>query len=261
MGLFKKRFNGLSLDSPDVTALHRGIIRTNPFLKHWYFRQYDKYRRLLSGKEAGRHIELGSGGGFLKEVLPFVTTSSILPDDRRNGNTDLVLDAEKMDLEDASVDSFFMLDVLHHIKKPVAFLSEAQRCLKKGGVIVMTEPANTVFSRVLYKNFHHEPFEENSTSWETSAPGHLSGANQALGHIIFERDRALFAKRFPGLELQKVTKHTFATYIVSGGLSYEPLFSETGARAKTALLELFEGLLTPLMGMLATYMDILVRKR
>lgn len=261
MSLLKKRFDGLALDGPDVTALHRAIIRTNPFLRHWYLRQYDKYKRLLAGKEAGRHIELGSGGGFLKEEIPFVTTSSLLPEDRRGGLSDLTLDAEKMDLEDASVDSFFMLDVFHHIKKPENFLAEAQRCLKKGGLILIIDPASTLFSRLLYKNFHHEPFDETAVSWETSAAGHLSGSNQALGHIIFERDRRLFAGKFPGLELLKVTKHTFASYLVSGGLSYEPLLSAPGARVKTALLDLFEELLTPLMGLLATSMDILVRKR
>ena len=39
------------------------------------------------------------------------------------------------------------------------FLVELERCLKPGGKIVMIEPANTRFSRLIFRRFHHEMFE------------------------------------------------------------------------------------------------------
>lgn len=131
MSLLKKRFTNIDLDHPDTTILHAQIIKQNPFLKHWYFKQYTKYKVLIANNSNGNHIEIGSGGGFIKEVIPFVKTSSILPSDKEKGIADLVLDAENLNLGNNSINSFFMLDVFHHLKNPSKFLSEANRCLKK----------------------------------------------------------------------------------------------------------------------------------
>lgn len=260
MALLKKRFDNLDLDHPSVTAVHSRVIRTNPFLRHWYRKQYAKYGALIPGGGAGTHIELGSGGGFIKEELPFVLTSSVLPADKKNRVVDMELNAEKLSLDSGSVDSFFMLDVFHHLKDPESFLRRAEGCLKKGGFIFMVEPASTPFSRLLYKTSHHEAFDEKA-AWESEAAGHLSHSNQALAHIVFERDKRLFMEKFPNLELAKVAKHTFSSYILSGGLSYEPLLSVPLAGFKTALIDCFELALSPMMGALGTFMDVLIRRR
>ncbi len=131
MKLLKKRFKNIDLDHSDTTILHAEIIKTNPFLKYWYLKQYNKYKTLIADNTNGLHIELGAGGGFLKETTPLIKTSSILKSDKENGLVDLTLNAETLDLENNSVDSFFMLDVFHHLKNPKKFLSEANRCLKK----------------------------------------------------------------------------------------------------------------------------------
>lgn len=249
------------LDAAGVAALHRGIITRNPFLKAWYRDQYSKYILLASGFPGGCHVELGSGGGFLKEMFREVRTSSVLRSDLDSGLVDLCLDAEAMDLPDASVDTFFMLDVFHHLRRPAAFLSEASRCLRPGGVLFMVEPANTAFSRLLYKNFHHEPFDENAPWDRQDGDGHLSGSNQALAHIVFERDLARFRSGFPGLLLERTRRHTFLSYLVSGGLSYEPLIGTSLFRAKLRALSFAELLFSPLMPLLATHMDVQIRRR
>lgn len=260
--MLKKLFKDIDLDSPGVTGLHRRIITTNPYLYHWYKNQYIKYQQMISGQQHGVHIELGAGGGFIKDVLPFVTTSSLLRDDVKNGFADMQLDAEKLALGDVSVDSFFLLDTFHHIKHPSLFLAEARRCLKKNGRLLMIEPANTLFSRFIYKSFHHESFDETAVSWDSAAEGHLSGANGALGYIVFERDSARFRTQFPDLTLTAVRKHTFLAYIMSGGLSYEPLFPPAGCVADCIIkaTDTLESVCTPLMGVFGTYMDISIQK-
>lgn len=260
MKLLNKLPINKNLDHPDITRLHSQIIKSNPFLRHWYIKQYAKYKALIENNTSGQHIELGTGGGFIKEIIPFVKTSSILASDKKNGLADLILDAENLDLKDESVDSFFMLDVFHHLKNPKKFLSEATRCLKNNGIILMVEPANTLFSRILYKKFHHELFDETAKEWETGAIGHLSSSNQALGFIVFERDKNLFKEKFPRLKLSKIGKHTFLQYILSGGLSYEPMLSPKMTKTKNKLIDCFEFSISPFKSMITTYMDIYIKK-
>ncbi|MCG2727011.1 MAG: class I SAM-dependent methyltransferase [Elusimicrobia bacterium] len=261
MKLLKKRFANIDLNHPTTTILHAQIIKTNPFLKHWYSKQYAKYKAFIADNKNGLHIEIGAGGGFLKKTIPFVKTSSILKSDKERGLVDLILNAETLDLEDNSIDSFFLLDVFHHLKNPKKFLFEANRCLKKNGIILMIEPANTIFSRIIYKKFHHELFDETASDWLNNAKGHLSASNQALGYIVFERDKNIFKNNFPNLEILRIRKHTFLQYILSGGLSYEPLLSESFIEIKNKGIDCFEAIILPFINLLATYMDICIRKK
>jgi hypothetical protein len=49
-----------------------------------------------------------------------------------------------------------MVDVLHHLPKPIAFLAEAGHILQPGGRLAMIELWITVLSYLLYRYFHHE---------------------------------------------------------------------------------------------------------
>jgi SAM-dependent methyltransferase len=202
------------LDMPETTILHSRIIREKPFLKKIYIDFYNQFRRAVVNPEGKCLVELGSGGGFIKDIIPNVITSDII----KVPNVDMYFSAEQMPFETGSVDAFFMIDVLHHIINPRLFLKEAQRCLKLSGKIVMIEPANTIWGRFIYKNFHHEPFDAKA-DWLLDSTGPLSGANGAMPWIIFQRDRKIFEKEFPDLRILKISPHTAFRYLISGGLS------------------------------------------
>ncbi len=102
------------------------------------------------------------------------------------------------------------------------FLTEAVRVLRKGGRMIMVEPANSIWGRFIYKNFHHEPFEVNG-KWDIPDTGPLSGANGALPWIVFERDKNRLSEQFPELKVQSIKYHTPFMYLVSGGVSYKQL--------------------------------------
>ena len=82
----------------------------------------------------------------------------------------------------------------------------------------MTEPANSALGRLIYKNFHHEPFEEKGGR-EIEAGNPLSNSNQALPYIYFERDLDLFKKDYPHLKIVSITYHSPFSYVISGGVS------------------------------------------
>ena len=205
------------LDDPSATILHAEIINSKGFLKKLYVDFYHILKDKLP-ESAKTIVELGSGGGFIKEIIPSALTSDILDVD----GLDHVFSALEMPFGDASVDAFVMIDVLHHIPDPEQFFREADRCLIPGGKIIMIEPANTPWSRFIYKNFHHEEFDPES-GWTLSASGPLSQANGAIPWIIFNRDREKFIDRFPVFEILEIKYHTLMRYLLSGGFTLRQL--------------------------------------
>ena len=212
--MFKKYKIDFDLDDPNASLAHRDIILKKPYLKRLYNDWYLIF--IIKSKEIknGKYLEIGSGGGFLKDVFPEVITSDILilP------NVDLIFTAEEIPFKENELASIVMLNVFHHIPKPHLFLKEAQRTLIKGGKIIMTEPANSSLARFIYKRFHHEPFDEKGQR-EIKAGNPLSNSNQALPYIYFERDLDLFKKDFPSLKINSINYHSPFSYIISGGVS------------------------------------------
>jgi len=207
-----------NLDDPAVTLLHAEIIQKKPFLRKLYLDFYKQLTKTISEPEKKVIVELGSGGGFIKKVIASVITSDIL----KLAGVDKVFSCLDMPFEPETVDAFLMLDVLHHIPRPRAFFTEALRCLRVGGKIVMIEPANTLWSRFIYRNFHHELFDPQA-GWELNKTGPLSYGNGAMPWIIFSRDRAIFQEEFPSLKVVRMCNHTPLRYLLSGGLSLRQL--------------------------------------
>lgn len=212
--MFKKYDIAYELDDPRATLAHRDIILQKPFLKRWYQDFYDVFIRESRKIKGGKYLEIGSGGGFLKEVFPEVITSDIL----ELPNVDQVFSAEQLPFQNNELASILMLNVFHHIPKPYLFLKEAERCLIKGGKIIMIEPANSALGRFIYKRFHHEPFDERGAR-EIEAGNPLSNSNQALPYIYFERDTVIFKRDFPQLKINSIKYHSPFSYVISGGVS------------------------------------------
>lgn len=212
--MFKKYTIPFDLDDPKTTLAHRDIILQKPFLKRLYMDWYKVFIDRSKKIKNGKYLEIGSGGGFLKEVFPEVITSDILS----LPNVDQVFSAEQLPFKDNELASIMMLNVFHHIPKPHLFLKESQRTLIRGGIVIMTEPANSNLGRFIYKRFHHEPFEEKG-GLEIEAGNPLSNSNQALPYIYFEREAELFQKEYPLLKIKSIRYHSPFSYIISGGVS------------------------------------------
>ena len=239
------------LDDPAATMLHADIVQKKPFLKKLYIDFYKQFQKVITEPETKVLIELGSGGGFIKEVVDNVITSDIL----KLPNVDKVFSAIKMPFEDTSVDAFFMFDVLHHITDPRAFFKEALRCLKPAGKIVMIEPANTLWSRFIYKNFHHELFDPEA-QWGLKEIGPVSHGNGAMPWIIFSRDRKTFEKEFPRLQIVRMCNHTPLRYLLSGGLTLRQLLPSF----TYPLIKAVEYILSPLNNLLGMFQTIELQK-
>ena len=218
---FKYQFD-LPLDDPNRTVQHGEIIRKKRFTRELYTKWYAFFERCWQNCPKGLMVELGAGAGFFKNIKPDVITSDIMP---LPGN-DMAFSALEMPFEDQSLGGIFMIDTFHHIPNSQIFLQEASRCLKPKGRVCMVEPANSLWGRFVYQNFHHEPFLPNAQDWTIPSSGPLSGANGALPWIVFERDKTTFNQRFPEFEIKKISYINPITYLISGGVSYRQLLPD-----------------------------------
>jgi SAM-dependent methyltransferase len=242
----------MDLDATATTHAHAEIIVSKPFLRQLYEESYRVFARAADRAGPGVFVELGSGGGFLKNIIPEVTTSDIVP----LPGVDACFRAEAMPFADGSIAGLFLLDCFHHIPQPEAALSEFVRVLRPGGIVVMVEPANTPWSRFVYTRFHHEDFDP-AADWGIMASGRLSAANGALPWIVFIRDRQRFESRFPGLRVKRITLHTPFRRLASGGLSFRQLAPSWSFGLLTGI----EWMLSPLSGMLGMFMTVELERR
>ena len=241
----------IDLDDPSATVLHREILQKKTFLKKFYENVYGQFKNAVDQPEKKVLVEIGSGGGFIKDVMPNVITSEIL----NIPGVDKVFSATEMPFKDSSVDAFFMLDVLHHINEPRQFFKEAIRCLKPCGRIVMVEPANTAWARFVYTNFHHETFDPKA-GWGLEKTGPLTQSNGAMPWIIFRRDKKIFENEFPALKIIKIRNHTPFSYLMSGGFTLRQLAPGFFYPAVRGL----EYLLSPANNLIGMFMTIILEK-
>jgi len=209
---------GLSPDDPQTTILRQRIVREKGFLRNLY-REWYVWLVAQVPELSGNVLELGSGGGYLKDLLPDCITSEVFwcP------NVDLVSNGRSLPFADHSLRAILMLDVFHHIPNIAEFLREAERTLKPGGIVAMIEPWMTPWSKFIYRHFHPEPFEPDVDDWRFPSLGPLSSANGALPWIVFARDRNIYETLFPGLRIESIIMDYPFSYLASGGISLRSL--------------------------------------
>ena len=220
---------GMDLDDPGTTRLRKQIIQEKPLLKNiyeeWYRSVCDHLPRI-----DGPVLEIGSGAGFLKKYIPELITSDIMP---ISGN-DIACDAQQLPFKDKYLRAIVLINVLHHIADPVQFFKDSARCVKNGGTIIMVEPWVSSWSRVIYGKLHHEPFDPTSSSWSLPQSGPLSGGNDALPWIIFQRDRERFNQQ-TNWQIKLVKETMPFRYLLSGGVSMRNLIPTWMIRPLTFL--------------------------
>ena len=125
----------------------------------FYSQCYSFVRENLPGKQ-DCVIEIGSGGGFLKKIVPQVLTSDII----FYNDIDIIIDAHSLPHADNSLDGIVLINSFHHLSNVENFLGEALRCLRKGGRVIMVEPYPGCIGYPIYRFLHHEDIDL-KTKW------------------------------------------------------------------------------------------------
>jgi SAM-dependent methyltransferase len=240
-------------------AVHRHLLESKRMLRegciHWY-------RELLPAHLETQHlsgdiVEVGCGHGFLDEFIPGLIKTDSVP----NPFAHKILDAMRMEYPDASLRAVVAVAVVHHLPHPGRFLSEAQRCLQRGGRLALVEPSNHYpvagFPRRLFTILdHYEYFDDSIRDWSNACAGNMRGANLALPWVIFERDRAEFERRFPSLRIKHIRYHSLFSHVLGGGYSLRSIVPATAVSSVFAL----ERALTPFVPKLGAMMTIDIEK-
>lgn len=203
------------LDDPARGEELSRLVRRKGALRRLYLETYGRYAACLRRCPAeGLAVELGSGGGFAKEVLPEIVTTDVLA----YAHVDRVVDGREMPFAAGSVRALFLLNVLHHIPDAGAFFRECERVLKPGGRVLVVDEYPGWIGGFVLRHLHHEPFDAKAAEWTFPSKGPLSDGNGALAWIVFERDRERFRREHAGLRIAAFDRHTPLRYWLAGGL-------------------------------------------
>ena len=208
----------MTIRSADVDVIlseHRRVWERKPTLRAIYS---DYHRRLEASCPPGPLLDIGGGSAHFKTYRPDVTSLDILP----FPGIDVVADAHAMPFPDATFAGIVMIDVLHHLQRPLVFLREAARTLKPGGRLAMIEPGMSLVSRHVYAQFHQEPVDMGADPFaETVAQ---SGddpwdSNQAIPTLMFASTvaRTKVQKAVPNVKVVSVEWLSILAYPLSGG--------------------------------------------
>lgn len=248
----------LDIDGADRLHVHRQILERKPMLRDVFsefHREVMSLDRQFFDDTEGLQIELGAGSCPIRDTFADVLPTDFVP----APHLDRVLDAQAMDLADASVRALYCQNCFHHFPDPDLFFREVRRVVAPGGGIILIEPYYGLFASFLYRRlFISERFDKKATDWTTPMAGPMSGANQALSYIILSRDRARFETLFPEIEIvYSRPLSNYVRYLLSGGLNFRQLVPDFVSGA----LRLMELSLRPFNRWLSLHHIIVLRYR
>jgi len=204
-----------SLSYSKTLKRHRDVWERKPSVREAYQYLYGMIVENLSPLKPV--VELGCGCGNLKEIIPGVLATDVVC----TPWCDQLADACQLPFKDSSIGNILLVDVLHHIENPVIALKEIARVLASGGRGLIVEPYLSLWSRFIYKHFHHESFDLDvdlfvSTDQNQSRLGDYS--NLGTSNILFYRELERLGQ-FLGDGIRVLKRHPFSflVYPLTGG--------------------------------------------
>lgn len=193
-------------------------------LQKVYYGFYELIKSNVDFSVEGKVVELGSGIGKIKDVIPGCITTDIFD----NPWVDRVENAYKLTFEDNSVSNLILFDVFHHLEFPGNAFDEFHRVLNDNGRIIIFDPCMSALGLVSYGLLHHEPISISkeitiyaNNEKEVEESGYY--AAQGNAYRIFQNQtkyRGLLSK----WEVINYKKYSAISYLLSGGYSKPQLY-------------------------------------
>jgi SAM-dependent methyltransferase len=200
--------------------------KSKPVLQKIYTHFYQLIARCLNRHLRGEVVELGSGIGNFKTIVPDCICTDIFD----NPWIDRVENAYCLSFPDSSVSHLVLFDVFHHIEYPGSAFKEFRRVLVPKGRVILFEPAMSMLGLIVYGLFHQEPVGYGrKIKW--FAPGDFNcddapyfAAQSIAGRVFFS---GKYGERLSGWNVLEKKKIAAISYVASGGYSKPQLFPDS----------------------------------
>lgn len=195
-----------------------------PLLHKIYRLMHQDIALELNTEIEGGVVELGSGIGNIKDVIPNCLRTDLFP----NPWLDQTENAYALSFQDDTLANLILFDVFHHLRYPGTALHEFHRVLKVGGRVLIYEPYISLLGRLVYGAFHHEPIAMGDKiewlappSWSAAAADYYAAQGNAT-RIFGPGGGRQFTDG--GWRIIKRLRYTQLSYIASGGYSRSQLY-------------------------------------
>jgi SAM-dependent methyltransferase len=193
---------------------HRRVWLNKPTLRVLYA---DYHSRLTAVCPDGPLLDIGGGTAHIKQVRRDVLSVDILS----FPGIDAVCDAHCLAFPDGQFAGVIMIDVLHHLERPIAFLNEAARVLRPRGVLAMIEPGMSPIAYPFYRYLHQEPADmgiDPFSEMPLKRPRDPFDANQAIPTLLLDAaNRPRLSELVPELTVRHVDWLSPFAFPLSGG--------------------------------------------
>jgi SAM-dependent methyltransferase len=177
-----------------------------------------RYRKIAAALHPGNVVEIGAGtGNFQRWLAPRPCwTLDIL----RGPNVNIQADATRLPVADGRLDNIVVLDALHHLAQPLAFLRAAAAALRPGGRLLLVEPYISPWGYIVNKYLHHETVD--CRFEETTAPKQAWAGNAAIPKLLLA---PAHRAKLP-LRVRRIEYFENFALVLSGGFTYRALLPE-----------------------------------
>lgn len=143
----------------DATQFQKDILfnqerwQNKPILRTIYREFHEAIAKQLSELPNPLVVELGSGIGNIKDVIPHCLRTDLFA----NPWIDQTENAYELSFPDSTVSDLILFDVFHHLRHPGTALRECWRVLQPGGRLIIFDPFISLLGLIVFGVYHPEP--------------------------------------------------------------------------------------------------------